>query len=92
MDCSERKVLFSRETLLLWLGLFVIVVAAPFSIMRVGPLPSFFLEAGSLLGCLILVAFTLLSGSLKTRSAPPKSNRPAASPLPKRSWATAPRA
>ena len=67
MDCSERKVLFSRETLLLWLGLFVIVVAAPFSIMRVGPLPSFFLEAGSLLGCLILVAFTLLSGSLKTR-------------------------
>ncbi len=67
MDCSERKVLFSRETLPLWLGLFVIVVAAPFSIMRVGPLPSFFLEAGSLLGCLILVAFTLLSGSLKTR-------------------------
>ncbi len=67
MDCSERKVLFSRETLPLWLSLFVIVVAAPFSIMRVGPLPSFFLEAGSLLGCLILVAFTLLSGSLKTR-------------------------
>ena len=64
MDCSERKVLFSRETLPLWLGLFVIVVAAPFSIMRVGPLPSFFLEAGSLLGCVILVAFTLLSGSL----------------------------
>ena len=67
MDVSQRDALFARETLWLWLGLFLIVVAVPFSIMRVGPLPSFFLEAGSLLGCLALVALTLFSGCLKTR-------------------------
>lgn len=42
MDVSQRDALFARETLWLWLGLFLIVVAVPFSIMRVGPLPSFF--------------------------------------------------
>ena len=42
MDVSQRDALFARETLPLWLGLFLIVVAVPFSIMRVGPLPSFF--------------------------------------------------
>ena len=62
MDVSQRNALFARETLPLWLGLFLIVVAVPFSIMRVGPLPSFFLEAGSLLGCLALLALTLFSG------------------------------
>ena len=67
MDLSQRDTLFTRETLPLWLGLFLIAVAVPFSIMRVGPLPSFFLEAGSLLGGLILVALTLFSGCLKTR-------------------------
>ena len=65
MDVSQRNALFARETLPLWLGLFLIVVAVPFSIMRVGPLPSFFLEAGSLLGCLALLALTLFSGCLK---------------------------
>ncbi len=67
MDVSQRNALFARETLPLWLGLFLIVVAVPFSIMRVGPLPSFFLEAGSLLGCLALLALTLFSGCLKAR-------------------------
>ena len=67
MDVSQRNALFARETLPLWLGLFLIVVAAPFSIMRVGPLPSFFLEVGSLLGCLALLALTLFSGCLKAR-------------------------
>ena len=67
MDLSQRDALFTRETLSLWLGLFLIAVAVPFSIMRVGPLPSFFLEAGSLLGGLVLVALTLFSGCLKTR-------------------------
>ena len=46
MDVSQRDALFARETLWLWLGLFLIVVAVPFSIMRVGPLPSFFFGSG----------------------------------------------
>lgn len=49
------------------LGLFLIAVVPLLSIWRVGPLPSFFLESGSLLFALCFVAISIGAGCLRVR-------------------------
>ena len=49
------------------LGLFLIAVVPFLSIWRVGPLPSFFLESGSLLFALCFVAISIGAGCLRVR-------------------------
>lgn len=59
--------LLTRQLLPLWLGLILVLVVPFMSIYRVGPLNSYFLEAGSLFGVLLFTVFTLfsrVSGSL----------------------------
>ncbi|ULJ64078.1 O-antigen ligase family protein [Wielerella bovis] len=62
-----NKPLFTSETAPLWLGILLVAVVPFLSIMRLGPLPSFFLESGSLFFALILVLLTVFSGSLKSK-------------------------
>lgn len=57
--------LFNDEAFPFWIGLLSVVVLPFLSIYRVGPLSSFYLESGSLIGVLLLVLLTLISGCLK---------------------------
>ena len=67
MSDSSRLPLLEWRVLPLWFGL-TLVAALPFlSIYRVGPLPSFFLESGSLLFVLLWVLASVFSGCLKNR-------------------------
>ena len=67
MSDSSRLSLLEWRVLPLWFGL-TLVAALPFSsIYRVGPLPSFFLESGSLLFVLLWVLASVFSGCLKNR-------------------------
>lgn len=67
MSNSSRLPLLEWRVLPLWFGL-TLVAALPFlSIYRVGPLPSFFLESGSLLFVLLWVLASVFSGCLKNR-------------------------
>lgn len=54
----------------LWLGLFLVAVLPFLSIWRVGPLPSFFLEIGSLLGALAFFLMTVGAGCLRGVAVP----------------------
>lgn len=68
MNIQQNK---SSDMLCIGLGL---VAIAPFlSIWRVGPLPSFFLETGSLLFALLLVLFTVGAGCLRGVRVPASS-------------------
>ena len=58
---------WSQQLLPLWIGFLWIVVAPFLSLYRVGPLSSFYLEAGSLLGAVILVLATACYGRLNVR-------------------------
>lgn len=63
----QKLPLLQPELLPLWLGM-MLTAAVPFlSIWRVGPLSSFFLEAGSLLFALLLVLMSAFSGCLKVK-------------------------
>lgn len=62
---KHTHALFDEESFPFWLGLLMVVVLPFLSIYRVRPLNSFYLEAGSLLGVLLLVVFSIFSGSLK---------------------------
>lgn len=67
MDRSQKLPLLQLELLPLWLGM-LLTAAVPFlSIWRVGPLSSFFLEAGSLLFALLLVLMSAFSGCLNVK-------------------------
>lgn len=67
MFVRSSENLFSRDTWPLCLGLILIAVVPFLSIYRVGPLSSFFLEAGSLLAVLLLVVLSAFSGCLNVR-------------------------
>ena len=54
----------------LWLSLLMVCVVPFLSIWRTGPLPSFYLEAGSLLFALVLVLFSAPLGCLRVRIPP----------------------
>ena len=51
----------------LWFGFLWVCIAPFLSLYRVGPLSSFYLEAGSLLGAVVLVLATSTSGLLNVR-------------------------
>lgn len=71
MNEARRLPLFTLNMLPLWAG--VILIAVPFfSIWRVGPLNSFFLEAGSLLFALVFVLISGFSGCLNGK--PPRAS------------------
>ncbi|XXQ67658.1 Wzy polymerase domain-containing protein [Neisseriaceae bacterium B1] len=63
---SQDSIL-SRDVWALWLGLALVMVVPFLSIYRVGPLNSFFLEAGSLVGVLVLVLLSACSGCLNVK-------------------------
>lgn len=67
MLARSQEKLFSSDIWPLSIGLFLVVVAPFLSIYRVGPLNSYFLEAASLLGVLVLVWLSAFSGCLKHR-------------------------
>lgn len=67
MDRDRPLPLLQPALLPLWLGM-MLTAAVPFlSIWRVGPLNSFFLEAGSLLFALLLVLMSAFSGCLNVK-------------------------
>ena len=64
---SDKSSLLASRMLPLWFGLVLVAVVPFLSILRVGPLSSFFLESGSLLFVLVFVLLSAFSGSLNSK-------------------------